>query len=136
MCFAQAAGEAGQGAGMGAGQEAAANETAAKAKPAVATKKETRRRKKTFRVPLTIAGPGFAQPPMSADQLKVCLLPCQTLLLAAMQHCAQQPTSSIHHSCISHTRTERTNSCTQLRNQCNSEPWPPSEVGISIWYAC
>lgn len=53
------------------GKEGGANETAAKAKPAVVTTKETRSRKKTFRVALTIAGPGFAQPAMSPDQLKV-----------------------------------------------------------------
>ena len=41
------------------------------AKSAVTTRKEMRSRKKTFRVPLTVGGPGFAQPPMSADQLKV-----------------------------------------------------------------
>ncbi|KAL3157632.1 hypothetical protein ABBQ32_012079 [Trebouxia sp. C0010 RCD-2024] len=52
------------------GKEGGANETAAKAKPAVVTTKETRSRKKTFRVALTIAGPGFAQPAMSPDQLK------------------------------------------------------------------
>ncbi|DBA73173.1 hypothetical protein WJX79_004877 [Trebouxia sp. C0005] len=44
------------------------NDTAAK--PAVTTRKEMRSRKKTFRVPLTVGGPGFAQPPMSAEQLK------------------------------------------------------------------
>lgn len=46
------------------------NDTAAK--PAVTTRKEMRSRKKTFRVPLTVGGPGFAQSPMSAEQLKVC----------------------------------------------------------------
>ncbi len=46
------------------------NDTAAK--PAVTLRKETRSRKKTFRVPLTVGGPGFAQSPMSAEQLKVC----------------------------------------------------------------
>lgn len=44
------------------------NKTAAK--PVVVTRKEVRSRKKTFRVPLTVTGPGFAQTPMNADQLK------------------------------------------------------------------
>lgn len=46
------------------------NDTAA-ASP-VATTTEVRSRKKTFRVPLTVAGPGFALPPMTPEQLKVC----------------------------------------------------------------
>lgn len=52
-----------------------ANETQTKiddaaAKPAVTTRREMRSRKKTFRVPLTVGGSGFAQSPMSAEQLK------------------------------------------------------------------
>lgn len=38
----------------------------------VATTKEIRTRKKTFRVLLTVMGPGFAMPPMTPEQLKVC----------------------------------------------------------------
>ena len=68
----QATPEAEEDTGKGAGGKSGANGTAAT--PPVVTKKETRSRKKTFRVPLTIAGPGFAQPAMPADQLKVCLL--------------------------------------------------------------
>ena len=57
------------------------NKTAAK--PVVVTRKEVRSRKKTFRVPLTVAGPGFAQTPMDADQLKV--WPDQALALHSLQ---------------------------------------------------
>ena len=52
--------------------EAEKKSNATTTKPAVVTKKELRSRKKTFRVPLVVAGPGFALPPMGSDQLKVC----------------------------------------------------------------
>lgn len=52
--------------------EAEKKSNATTTKPAVVTKKEFRSRKKTFRVPLVVAGPGFALPPMGSDQLKVC----------------------------------------------------------------
>ena len=50
--------------------DAMGNDTSASSP--VATTKEMRTRKKTFRVPLTVAGPGFAMPPMTPEQLKVC----------------------------------------------------------------
>ncbi len=47
---------------------AAANETA---EPAVEYEEMTKTRKKTVRLPLTVAGPGLVMPSMTAEQLKV-----------------------------------------------------------------
>lgn len=72
LCLPQATAEAEEESEKGAGSKSGANATSVT--PPVVTRKETRSRKKTFRVPLTVAGPGFTQPAMPADQFKVCLL--------------------------------------------------------------
>ena len=53
-----------------ADETSTSNNDTASASPVPMTK-EVRSRKKTFRVPLTVGGPGFVLPAMTPEQLKV-----------------------------------------------------------------
>ena len=71
VCCQDAEGAEDSSAADAAEEATSASNTSTASKPPIVTRKETKSRKKTFRVPLTVAGPGFALPAMNTDQLKV-----------------------------------------------------------------